>query len=62
MLSICSGEFEVEPYKNYKNRTVSKVKERMKNLLWGIKSNSLKPEDKRKLKAELETMMADFKL
>jgi hypothetical protein len=48
MLIPMAGEGPIS-YKSYKNQTFDKCQNRMNNLLEGIRSNSLKKEDKIKL-------------
>ncbi len=51
---LCYGsEYKVEKYPDYKNRTVTKHLDKMKNQLRQIKDCSLKGEDKIKLRQQL---------
>ena len=53
MYTGCYSDSKPDSYKEYKNRTTTKNLEKLKNQLSGIKQNSLKPEDKEKLKAKM---------
>jgi hypothetical protein len=56
---LCIGnEFEVPNYKDYRNRTISKHLDRIKNQLRQIKDCSLRPEDKKKLVEELKAIIS----
>ena len=51
---LCIGnDFEVENYSAYRNRTVNKHVDKIKNQFRQIKSCSLKPEDKKRLFTQL---------
>ncbi len=60
MLSIGS-EYTVEPYKSYKNRTVTKHLDKIKNQLRQINDCSLKADDKAKLKEQLLAIIKNDK-
>jgi hypothetical protein len=57
---ICTGyEYKVEHYKDYRNRTVNKQLDKLKNQLEGIKQCSLQVSDKKNLLAQLQQMIDD---
>lgn len=49
-------------YKEYKNRTVDKNISKLNDQLICIRSNSLKPEDKKTLIIKMQELINDFKL
>ena len=60
---LCTGsEDKIENYKDYRNRVMTKHKEKIKNQLQGLKAQSLKGEDKRKVIADLIEQINNFKL
>lgn len=57
MLCVGPSEGTPEKYKDYRNRTMDKYKNKVTDILIAIRSNSLKEEDKVKLKDELIKMI-----
>ena len=49
-----------EKYKDYRNRTMNKTIEKIIHIMWGIRSNSLKKEDKIKLMNEIIETVESF--
>lgn len=49
----CGSEYEVENYKDYKNRTIKKHLDKIKNQMMQIKQCSLKGEDKQWLLSQI---------
>lgn len=57
---ICAGDdYKVESYKDYRNRTVAKQMDKLKNSLQGIKQNSLQVPDKKNLLDKMQQMIED---
>lgn len=50
-------DYPIEPYSAYRNRTVNKHMDKIKNQLQQIKSCSLKTDDKRKLLNQLVALI-----
>jgi hypothetical protein len=60
---ICIGnEFEVPSYRDYRNRTLTKHLDKIKNQLRQIKDCSLNPEDKKKLVEKLRAIISETTL
>jgi hypothetical protein len=58
---ILGSDYPIEKYKDYKNRTIQNNIDKTKNQLWGIKQNSLKPEDKEKVRQKMIELINEFK-
>ncbi len=57
---ICYGDnCHIESYKDYRNRTVAKQLDKLKNVLQGIKQNSLHVSDKKNLLDKMQQMIKD---
>lgn len=60
---LCTGDdFQVEKYSVYRNRTLNKHLDKIKNQMRQIKDCSLKPEDKKKLHEKLIQIINEQKL
>lgn len=60
---FCAGSgYEVEKYKDYKNRTMQKHLDKLNNQLWQIKQCSLKQADKEKLRQQILEFVKGFNI
>lgn len=50
-----------ENYKDYRNRTFQKQLDKINNILFGIRQNSLKVEDKEKVRTQMIELIQNFK-
>ena len=61
MLMSCGGdEYQAPDYKKYKAEKFEKNKQKVRLILIGIDQTSLKADDKKKLIAEIKSLVANF--